>query len=133
MWAIVLVRNGDLSLDELFRGLASLVIAWQEGYEVNILVNGEVPINENRMDHVGYGTKVPIDIKSIIDSSTPSIIIEDSASKQRLKQRINEIGHVELPKAFLYVNRSHQVDKNLILSLKKVDNVRPMYEMVTSI
>ena len=133
MRALLIISNEDPSLDELLRDVASLVIAWLEGIKINVLINGEVPINENRMDHVGYRINMPIDIKRIIDSNRPSIIIEDSASKKRLIQRRNELEHVELPKAFLYVNRHQVMEKNFILSLKKIDDAQLMYEMVANV
>ena len=118
-------------LDELYRGIVSLAIAWSERIKCNMMVNGEISVNgvNGKFDHIGFEVEVPLDLKMLMKNVKPRIIIEDSRSKRRLLQRKNELQGVNMPKVFLHV--ALQMEKNFVLSLSKINSY--MYRMEVNV
>jgi len=129
MWGILIIGK-PRGLDDMYRGLASLIIAWSGGIRCNMVVNGEIPIiSDKHFDHVGLEVEIPLDLRKLIRGSTPCIIVEDSRSKKRLLRRENELYHIDIPKAFVYI--TPRMERNFMLSLTKINN--SMYRMEVNV
>lgn len=131
VWALMMLGNPK-DLEDMYRGVTSLVIAWNLGFKCNLLLNGEIPIDDfanKHFDHVGYIIQAPLDSKLFTKNASPLVIIEDSTSSRRLSARMAELQSINIPKAFMHVVPKIQ-EYETILSLKKKDT---MYEMEVNI
>jgi hypothetical protein len=93
-----LLLVGDVDkLDKLdvYKGLAALMAAWEEGLRINAVIGREQPIDSLgvnlRFDSVLYKLKIPIDIKGLVGREIPRAVVEDSTDLKRLWQRHREV------------------------------------------
>ena len=115
MWATMIL--GDVkSMYDLYRGLAALIIAKRYDKSINLVVHGEIPYMGRRFDHIAYKIDIPIQVNGLLKSNNPLMIIEDSSSSRRLRNRRKELESLDMPIEYLYINPVN--NKHLILSLK---------------
>lgn len=102
------------NVDTFFRDITALVIA-NLITGANLLFSGELPYGHKRVDHLGY--KVSPIISYNRPSIEPVIILEDSADRRRLKERITELAAMLEPvKAYIFVD--YVEDRNLIIAIR---------------
>jgi hypothetical protein len=89
---------GDVDkLDKLdvYKGLAALVAAWEEGLRINAVIGREQIVDalgvNLKFDSVLYKLKIPIDIKGLVNGVVPRAVVEDSSDLKRLWQRYKEV------------------------------------------
>ncbi|MGC8987981.1 hypothetical protein [Infirmifilum sp.] len=112
----------EVVFEDLLRDLAALAIAYVLDRKVNVLINGEIElpnIKSYRFDHVATSATLPIDLTKIVTTTSPRVIIEDSVLKKRLYNRMSELKSIDVPVAYLLVNR--KPSNNVVFSLKKTD------------
>lgn len=108
-------QEGKFDEYNFVKDLAAFIVAYLTS-EANVMFNGEVPYGNKRFDHVGYKIQLPISL--LRPDIMPTIIIEDTTDKKRLKDRMMELKGLSLNEAYILV--SHRNEENLIMSLHEV-------------
>jgi hypothetical protein len=116
---------GRLDKLDLYKGLAALVVAWEEGLRVNAVIGRELDVLgvNLRFDSVLYELrKVPIDLKSLVDGEVPRAVVEDSTDLKRLWQRYREVRGLLLNHGIsdYYVHVRPLLNGNVVLELEEV-------------
>jgi hypothetical protein len=116
---------GRLDKLDLYKSLAALVVAWEEGLRVNAVIGRELDVLgvNLRFDSVLYELrKVPIDLKSLVDGEVPRAVVEDSTDLKRLWQRYREVRGLLLNHGIsdYYVHVCPLLNGNVVLELEEV-------------
>jgi len=123
------------SYHEGLRSAAVLPVALNMGFRPPlVIISGEVPISgfNKRFDHVIcnpgiFSNLIFLDLKALIRSCQPAVIIEDSTSDRRLKQRMDDLRDINYKKAFMHI--TYKLDKSLIMSLRRSSEDEDLYEV----
>jgi len=125
MYGLILVGDSGLNVEDIYRLLTALAIAYRNGIHANVTIGKDVSLNIGsfKFDYVLYRLeKIPIDIKILIKNEQPLAIVEDSTVLKRLESRQREIENLLIQHGistyYMHVTTSRNKEKeNVIIKL----------------